>query len=547
MSPGKQMLLLPTADDVDIARRLGELPRRRRDLRRNPFTVRIIHINDFHNAVAESTAPGEWFSPLSSIHGLLQSRREQARANKHAAVLFISAGDDMVGTLWDYLIRDSDGSFHGHATYHFWSQLGLDVSVAGNHDFDYGCRALRAAIVQDANFPVISANLTDSLELKDVIAPAAVIEISGVRIGVLGLTTMAQQRSSSFNRYRIASPLDAARWWVPRLKRSCDAVVAISHLGSSVASPLAEVVECGDRELASALENCKPDLIIGGHTHEVFQTTYGGVPVAQVGCNGQWAGEIELTITGDKNGVLFLPLSPLVPDPGRGRFYRKHVAPYLEEHMSTIRPLQAVVGYGPCPSGLARADCRWHADCSIALVLADVLLARLRTLDVPIDFVLLDGSAVNATLPTGSEVRIVDLFRVMPYADSVVAVDLRAEALGDIRRSGPLYFSSNVRWEANPVDSVIALDAGGRTLESTGTVSVGTTDFTLRALVRSESGPTDTTRLLTAESVRETGLFLRDEMVRFLLQNQPDFAPCHATASARSESKNGRDGAGAHP
>lgn len=541
MIPAGQLLILPRADRDDIARRVRALPPRRRDLRRNPFTARIIHINDFHNAIARRDERGQWSSRLPALHNLLESRREEFRRGDDGSVFFVSAGDDMVGSLWDYLIRDREGEYRCHGAYHFLSLLGLDVSVAGNHDFDNGSALLRTAIEGDARFPVLSANLRDSPELQDVIHPAAIVSAAGVRIGILGLTTMGQQRGSRFNRYRISPPLEAAREWIPILRQHCDAVVLLSHLGSTVASTFAEVIDHGDFELAAALGEHKPDLIIGGHTHELYQTTSRGVPVTQAGCNGQWAGEVELLITGEANFVRFFPVIPLEPDFGTTRFYQDHIAPFLARHLPSIETIPVEIGAGACPVDVDLPQCKGYRHCSIAGFLTEVLLARLAELGYPVDLVLLDGTVVNDLIPTDAAVDAFDIFRLLPYSDSVYTLEFGADELvrliadnenraripgEEYREKGFLYFSGNIRWDADESGSITNVRINGRSIDTNGVYTAATTHI-LRALaVHWEREQEVGLFSVPMEHAKDTGLFLRDEILAYLVDHPREFAPC---------------------
>lgn len=552
MTTKKHPLLLKSTDRRYLARCMSDLPPRRTDLQRRPFRMKIIHINDFHNAVLRLDERGQWISPLPSLHSLLESRREELRREGNGTVFFISAGDEMVGTAWDYLVRDIQGEYRCHSAYHFLSLLGLDISVAGNHDFDNGCDRLRTAIERDASFPVISANVKDSPELADTIRPAAIFSITGVRIGMVGLTTMGQQRGTPTSRYRISSPLEAAREWIPVLRDHCDAVVVVSHLGSTVESKFAEVIEHGDLELTAALDECKPDLIIGGHTHELFQTISNGVPVTQVGCNGRWVGEIDLLITGRKNSVEFFPAAPLESDADAGEFYQAHITPFLERHLPSIRSIPLLADSGACPLGVHLSECKGYERCSIAGFLTDALLARLEAHDISVDFVLLDGSVVNDLLPTGDGVGVMDLFRLLPYADSVTTIKLTGEEVArlvgenkdrarisgeEYREKGFLYFSSNIGWEKDATGRVTNIQIADRKIERNDSFTAATTNYARALAVHWEKEHGRDLLPLPRDRAKDTGLFLREEIIQFFLRNKRDFAECHPATFTQHEEK----------
>jgi 2',3'-cyclic-nucleotide 2'-phosphodiesterase (5'-nucleotidase family) len=106
----------------------------------------------------------------------------------------MSAGDDLVGAIFDELMGEDPESFALHAGYRLYSAAGIDVSVLGNHDLDLGTDVLAQAIRKDAQFPVLSANLVGCQWINGLYYPAALFVTKGIRVGIIGLTTSGQSR-----------------------------------------------------------------------------------------------------------------------------------------------------------------------------------------------------------------------------------------------------------------------------------------------------------------------------------------------------------------
>ena len=69
------------------------------------------------------------------------------------------------------------------------NQMGVDIMVPGNHEFDFGPDIFRARI-GEAKFPIVNSNIRE----PDGSQPAntvdeKIVEIEGIKIGFYGLTT----------------------------------------------------------------------------------------------------------------------------------------------------------------------------------------------------------------------------------------------------------------------------------------------------------------------------------------------------------------------
>jgi 5'-nucleotidase/UDP-sugar diphosphatase len=84
--------------------------------------------------------------------------------------------------------------FKGEAEMRALSLAGMDAAVIGNHEFDLGSVNLFEQIDNWARFPLLAANYVfedpinpDAPSLKDVVAPYAVFDVDGVKVGVIGM------------------------------------------------------------------------------------------------------------------------------------------------------------------------------------------------------------------------------------------------------------------------------------------------------------------------------------------------------------------------
>ncbi|MEZ5672300.1 MAG: metallophosphoesterase [Thiotrichaceae bacterium] len=151
------------------------------------MTLRIFHFNDLHNTLEVTSASKGNTHYFSQMEKIVRDARTKAAENE--VVLFVSAGDDHIGTPFDELWGYDVESFKVDPAYQAYSAAGLDAAVIGNHELDRGTALLAKSIQTDAKFPVLSANLYGSTHLNNLYFPAVIGVAKGLRIALIGVTT----------------------------------------------------------------------------------------------------------------------------------------------------------------------------------------------------------------------------------------------------------------------------------------------------------------------------------------------------------------------
>jgi 2',3'-cyclic-nucleotide 2'-phosphodiesterase (5'-nucleotidase family) len=269
--------------------------------RNAPFRLRVLHFNDMHGFISNLLTAYER-PVLSRMVFHVKELRQRYINHPDVAVLFVAGGDEQIGSPFDELLGYDQASYQTHAGYRAYSAAGVDAGVIGNHDLDKGPGLLTYAIQQEASFPILSANVLSGRYLNQLCYPAALFRVKKVRIGLIGLTTAGQIKYPYRADFSITDPLQAVRNLLPAFKPYCDIIIVLSHLGYSVASDSAIVKPIGDVELASALNYCDVDLIVGGHTHHVLNeeglspvNIVNGIPIVQAGQQGRFLGSVDIS------------------------------------------------------------------------------------------------------------------------------------------------------------------------------------------------------------------------------------------------------------
>jgi len=399
--------------------------------------VHIIHWNDLHGHIAQVTSSGD--HPLfSRVVSFMRRKRREAEEDPSMAVVTVTAGDDLVGTVFDELLYEESGKGPIHAAYRVYSVAGVDIAALGNHDLDMGADKLATVLRREALFPVLSANLAHCPWLQNLCFPAALLVIKGIRIGLIGLTTPAQVIHRTNGGFRILHPVETLHNLLPAIRPLCDVLIVVSHLGYSLASTSAVVEEAGDVELAQSLPAGSVHLIVGGHTHDALNehglsddTIINGIPIVQAGTNGRFVGEVRLTLhpTPVVTQVRLIPTDELPVDDD---FERTQVQPLVAQVRSLLaQPLGQVADHPDLlptavHSGLAAGES------ALANFITDAMVARCLAAGYPVDMAMIDASTICCGLPTGGLLTFEDAFNLMPHMDIIQICQISGAQLKDL-------------------------------------------------------------------------------------------------------------------
>ena len=183
------------------------------------------------------------------------------------------------------------------------NSLKYDAMAVGNHEYNFGLKVLEKAR-SEAQFPWLSANTYDSATGKTHYKPYLVKEVSGVKIGILGLTTPGipnWDNAQNFAGLEFHEPLVEAQKWVPILRQQekVDVVVIAMHMGLEedlrTGEPNPSQVLHENEAIAIAKEVPGVDLIFMGHTHrEVPSLFINGVLLTQANYWGRHLARVDV-------------------------------------------------------------------------------------------------------------------------------------------------------------------------------------------------------------------------------------------------------------
>jgi 5'-nucleotidase len=394
------------------------------------FTLTILHTNDFHdrfepiNAFAstctdEQRAAGECFGGIARLATALAEARARAGEN----VILLDAGDQFSGSL-------IFTQYGGAVAAEFMSALGYDAMVPGNHEFNRGPQGL-AEFLDGVDFPVVAANLDASREplLAGRIAPSAVIEVAGARIGIVGVTTVETPVISSPGPNLVFRPHADVQHEIDRLTAAgVTKIVLLSHVG------LAE-----DLALAAALTGV--DVIVGGHSHSLlsnlaedaqgpYPIMVGAVAVVQAGAFGKHLGELAVTFDADGR-VISAAGEPILLDAAVAE--DAATAARLFELLGPLDELRnRVVAEAAAAIDGTRELCR-RAECPMGNLVADAILARAAGQGAVI--ALQNGGGLRASIDSGPITK-GEVLTVLPFQNTLSTFEATGQDLLDALENG---------------------------------------------------------------------------------------------------------------
>lgn len=218
--------------------------------------------------------------------------------------LLVDAGDRWTGNAYV-----DKCAVPGRPVITLMNRLGYDAATLGNHEFDCG-QAYLGRMIDSMDFEVVCANaLSDTCTFPH-LAPAAVIERGGVKVGFVGAITNYEGpghpagNESSFVGVRFPDPQQEAVRAAEALRPEVDVLVLLSHMGDD-----------RDRELLAKTQLF--DVVIGGHTHVVCDTVVNGTLLTQTGKDLHNVGATVIRLRGKRVVSVeyrLVPLDGYAPD-----------------------------------------------------------------------------------------------------------------------------------------------------------------------------------------------------------------------------------------
>src|SRR5437868_3259470 len=365
---------------------------------------------------------------------------KEARKND-PELLLVDSGDTIQGTPLEYF-HNKRNNTPPDPMMLAMNALHYDSMTVGNHEYNFGLQVLEKAR-REAKFPWLSANTYDTGKASTHYQPYIVKEVQGVRIGVLGLTTLGipnWENKPNYEGLEFHETVSEAKKWVPVLRdqEKVDVVFIAMHMGIEedlrTGQPNPSNVPNENAAIAIARQVPGVDVILMGHTHrEVGDLFVNGVLLTQA---NRWASHVArvdlyLEKDGSNRWHMVAKSARTIPVTEKTEIdpeIAKLGEPYDKETESWLS--RAVGEYS---EELTAEQCRFH-DTEIIDLIQRVLLE-----DGHADVSMAASFNPQARIPKG-QVTVRNIAGLYEYENTLVTLELTGQQLKDALEHSAQYF-----------------------------------------------------------------------------------------------------------
>jgi 5'-nucleotidase len=422
--------------------------------------VTLLQVNDVYRFTPADRGASGGLARISTL------RKQIIKESPNT--LFLLAGDTISPSVESI-------TYKGRQMIDAWNQIGLDYSVFGNHEFDYGDDVLLERM-KESNFKWLGANVVSAKTGKTFgsTPPFDVREFGGVKVGIFGITLPETKTTSKPGADTIfADPCETANRIIPQIHAAgANTIVAITHLSLRQ-----------DKQLARCAEGI--DVIIGGHEHTLLESSSGGTPIFKMTADARQLGRIDLNIdpkTGKVESIDWkvIPVNDRTEDDPA-------FAPVVEKYGKLLKELDAPVGRTEVALDARSATSR-SEETNIADFIADAFRK-----DAGADVALINGGSIRAddVLPAG-DLTVRDVLSILPFGNDLAVIEVTGDVLlqalehgvsltGPGAEPGRFAQVSGTRYSFDasrlPGARVSDVTVGGRPLDPKKTYTLVTTSF----------------------------------------------------------------------
>ena len=324
--------------------------------------------------------------------------------NENPNTLFLLAGDTISPSVESI-------TYKGAQMIEAWNTAGLDYATFGNHEFDFGPDVLKDRM-KESKFRWLAANVIEKSTGKPFggADPFIIREFGGVKVGIFGLVLPETKTTSRPGAdVDFLNPCDTARTVVSEIhSRGAKVVVALTHLSMREDK---EVARCAD-----------VDVIIGGHEHNLLESSAGGAPIFKMTADARELGRIDLNIsqtTGELTSIDWkvMPVtSEIAEDSLFSSVYRKY--------SGLLAELDRRVGRSTVSLDGRSAENRTH-ETNIGNLVADSFRRATAS-----DVALVNGGSirVDEIIPAG-RLTVRDVLSVLPFKNKLIKIEVTGALL----------------------------------------------------------------------------------------------------------------------
>ena len=263
----------------------------------------IIHTNDVHCGLLD----------YIGYDGVQLYKRELQKKYKY--ILTIDTGDHIQGDTIGVLSKGLD-------IINIMNEIGYNVTILGNHEFDYDLEALQNCSNNLDNGGYICTNFCYRKNKTSVFPPYKIIEIGGKKLGFIAVLTPTTLTKTYLYKFKddegkllydflsdnnCKELYEIVQNYIDFLNETVDYVILLSHIGNE-----GDSIYSTD-ELLKNLNGI--DVVLDGHTHKVYNKTSKDkdgkdIKIIQGGTKLSHFGVIKINITSNETSTELISKVP---------------------------------------------------------------------------------------------------------------------------------------------------------------------------------------------------------------------------------------------
>ncbi|CAI2011061.1 Trifunctional nucleotide phosphoesterase protein YfkN precursor [Serratia fonticola] len=250
-----------------------------------PVNITILGTSDLHGTFV----PWDYSTDTENLAGSLSQIATQVHKVRaqQPNVILVDAGDTIQGNFVETFKNDKTSPMILG-----FNALDYDVWVMGNHEFDFGLKALATPLSQFKGTALAGNIFWDSG--KPYLPAYKIVERQGVKIGIIGMDTpMTAEFAKGTDRIdglTFTDPVQAVKKVIQQIHGQVDAIVLVAHMGIDNEN---QRPGTGVGDIARA--NPELAVIVAGHMHvKVDKEVINGVIVTEPDKYGRALSRIDL-------------------------------------------------------------------------------------------------------------------------------------------------------------------------------------------------------------------------------------------------------------
>jgi len=416
--------------------------------------LQIVALNDFHGQIEPPSGSQTLYYnttnyPFKAEVGGASYLATQIKALKatNPNTIIVSAGDcigasPLVSAL-----------FHDEPTIEALSEIGLEYSAVGNHEFDKGvpelqrmqygcCHQVDGCQDKDrfvgAGYYYLTANVVNSSTNNTLFPPYMIREIEGIPVAFIGVSlkdTPAIVAPSNVRGLAFLDEADSINAAVRELKeKGIKTIIVLIHDGGqqdglpseskNFRGSIIDVVKRCDKEV---------DVFVTGHTHQYYVSTIDGRIVTQADYQGKFLTDIDLVISKETGDVLLARAKNVAVT--RDVPKDADVSEIVEKYSTLAKPLTQKV-IGSITADISKTPSN-SGESALGDVIADTQLYSASQEGALVAFMNPGGIRTDLIYKASQSegpgnVTYGEAFSVQPFSNSIFAVNLTGSQIDEL-------------------------------------------------------------------------------------------------------------------